>query len=225
MSKDATIREIHHRVKNNLQTIAALLRLQGRRLDSPEAQAGDRGVGAADPLDRDRARDAVTRRGRRRSRSARSCRPLVRVGRGDRLDATSSAALRGRGRRRRAAGRGGDAARGRAQRAHAERGRPRVPRDDGDGPVEGHVLGPAGPRRTASSSSRCIDDGVGLPDGLLARRVEGPRAVDRAGARDRRAAVDRSRCTTTRDGHRGAGCGVPLAPADAGRAREARASG
>jgi two-component sensor histidine kinase len=38
MSKDATIREIHHRVKNNLQTIAALLRLQGRRLDSAEAR-------------------------------------------------------------------------------------------------------------------------------------------------------------------------------------------
>ena len=37
LTKDATIREVHHRVKNNLQTISSLLRLQARRLDESEA--------------------------------------------------------------------------------------------------------------------------------------------------------------------------------------------
>jgi len=50
LSKDATIREIHHRVKNNLQTVAALLRLQARRLPDPGASAAlaeaERRVGA-----------------------------------------------------------------------------------------------------------------------------------------------------------------------------------
>ncbi|HEX9712224.1 MAG TPA: histidine kinase N-terminal domain-containing protein [Actinomycetota bacterium] len=36
--KDATIREIHHRVKNNLQTVASLLRLQARRLGDSAAR-------------------------------------------------------------------------------------------------------------------------------------------------------------------------------------------
>jgi two-component sensor histidine kinase/PAS domain-containing protein len=38
LTKDATIREIHHRVKNNLQTVAALLRLQARRLPDGEGR-------------------------------------------------------------------------------------------------------------------------------------------------------------------------------------------
>jgi len=38
LTKDATIREVHHRVKNNLQTVAALLRLQARRISSEEGR-------------------------------------------------------------------------------------------------------------------------------------------------------------------------------------------
>lgn len=38
VTKDAIISEIHHRVKNNLQTVAALLRMQSRRLTTPEGK-------------------------------------------------------------------------------------------------------------------------------------------------------------------------------------------
>lgn len=39
ISKSMAIREIHHRVKNNLQTIASLLRLQSRRVHSEEVKS------------------------------------------------------------------------------------------------------------------------------------------------------------------------------------------
>lgn len=38
-SRDAAVREIHHRVKNNLQIVTSFLNLQGRQLRDPEAKA------------------------------------------------------------------------------------------------------------------------------------------------------------------------------------------
>lgn len=38
VTSEASLRELHHRIKNNLQMVAALLRLQARRVASPEAR-------------------------------------------------------------------------------------------------------------------------------------------------------------------------------------------
>ena len=52
LSKDATIREIHHRVKNNLQTVSSLLQIQARRLGSAEAKTAVESLGPAGLVDR-----------------------------------------------------------------------------------------------------------------------------------------------------------------------------
>ena len=127
LSKDATIREIHHRVKNNLQTISSLLRLQGRRLSSPEAKAA-----IEESVRRIRSialvHETLSREAGDDVAFVEIVRPLVRMVEESAAVTRAAGALPGRGRRRQAARPARHAARGRAQRAAAERRRPRLPR-------------------------------------------------------------------------------------------------
>ena len=158
LSKDATIREIHHRVKNNLQTIAALLRLQGRRLESGEARAAleesERRIRAIAIVHETLSRGVGRRRAVRRHPAAAG------EGRaGDGRDARRRSAFRGGRRRRPAARRRGDTARGGAQRADAERCRSRV--SAGRRRVVGSRLGAGRARNDGVVEVDVVDDGIG----------------------------------------------------------------
>ena len=172
MSKDATIREIHHRVKNNLQTIAALLRLQGRRLDSPEARQA---IKESERRIRSIAivHETLSREAREEVEFSDIVKPLVRVVEESGVDRDDS------GVRFEVDGDAGElpgevatSAGGRAERADAERGRPRVPSGRQRRPVKGLVI-VRRPRREQDLLVEVIDDGVGLPEGFSLENAQG----------------------------------------------------
>ena len=142
VTKDATIREIHHRVKNNLQTVAALLRLQARRMDSPRREGRAGGGGAPGRLDRDRARDPQP--GGRGGRRVRRHRGPARC-HGRRHGLTRRPGARAPGGQLRGAALGdGHHGRDGAHRAAAERRRARLPGRP-DGPTATAPTAPAAP--------------------------------------------------------------------------------
>ena len=161
ISKDATIREIHHRVKNNLQTISSLLRLQARRLQNPEAKAA-----VSESVRRIRTialvHESLSREPGDDVTFIEIVRPLLRLAEESLQSPDRPVQFSLVGRRRPDPGAGGHAAVGRADRAAAERRRPRLPggqwRRQGRG------------RRWTTTWSACsievVDDGRGLEAGF-----------------------------------------------------------
>ena len=162
LSKDATIREIHHRVKNNLQTISSLLRLQGRRLSSPEAKAAIeesvrriRSIALVHEILSHEAGDDVP--------FVEIARPLVRMVEEGLVSPEQPVDFKVEGDAGKLPAHHRHAAGGRAQRAAAERRRPRLP---GSADLaDGHVL-----LELEDDSHelvvRVTDDGAGLPVGF-----------------------------------------------------------
>ena len=160
LTKDATIREIHHRVKNNLQTVAALLRLQARRIADPEARQALQRVGAPG---RSIALVHETLSHRRRTTGSTSTRSST--GWSPMISDVAAAETRARVRRvgsfgesgRRARHAAGDGAhRARAERPASTRSRP----ETGGGQVTVDV------DRSAKELDIVVsDDGVGCPRG------------------------------------------------------------
>ena len=168
ITKDATIREIHHRVKNNLQTVAALLRLQARRMDSDRGREALERGGTAGRFDRDRARDALPEPGRAR-RVRRDRRPGARDGRRDLARARSTGRrtgpLRHPGRRgRHPAVHGPD-------RDAAERPGARLRRRASSGTVEVSAVRGGTHARRPGCWSPSRTTGVGLPEGFDPQRA------------------------------------------------------
>ena len=182
LSKDAAIREVHHRVKNNLQTISALLRLQARRLPPGggrvalfEAERRVRSIAivheilSRDPGDQVPFEEIVT--------------SLIRMAE-DSVVLSAAAHLRGDRGAGRGPGRCGHAAGRGPGRAAPERRRARLPRPGGrrGRPATGERDGPSGGTAVPTQpvghiqvhlindlndlTLEVIDDGSGLPDGF-----------------------------------------------------------